>query len=291
MREILPKYMVAFGKEVGRPPFPYKHPQQGKFLPGGAQVCPGGQYFDNPSLGTFDEEAMLATTNRSFKTEHLSDRGASPVSSPKPSPRIPQQRNDLPISNYFRTTYGEKHSWPIPVQTRPSTSLGINVHATKPLAAKPPDPHEAKVTLGPPFSVYQPSMDSRGNVLRNYEPRNVHELELSGKQDGISSLVKAEANQAGDTFTMSPHEEEVSTKCYGGGTGFSTNYEGLAQTRTTKGLRGNAWTKDEFSDTYRTTYSDMLVTGFSTTRRRPGSAGRVLTTNWDKNRPRGLKRP
>jgi len=266
MREISPKYLVDSGREVGRPPFPYQHPWQGRYLPGGANVCPGGQYFDNPSLGNFDDEAMLATTNRSFNTEHLEQN---------PHPSQHTQR----FTNTFRTTYSEKHCWPV-TQPRPS----IAARASGALSARRPELAskllaEAKATLGPPFSVYRPTTEARANVPRYYEPR------AAGNEDLQDSL----------SWVPGKDEQEnplaVTIKTYGEGTGFGVNYEPLAQTRTTQGLRGNAWTSDEFSDTFRTTYSDMLLTGFSSTRTRPGSAARVHRTTWDRNRPRGLKQP
>lgn len=268
MREISPKYLVESGREVGRPPFPYKHPWQGRYLAGGANVCPGGQYFDNPSLGNFDDEAMLATTNRSFNTEHLDKTTTAP-----PSTQQAQR-----VGNTFRTTYAEKHCWPV-MQGRPLTPGSVGGRA---LTARRAEPHDPKVTLGPPFAVYRPSSEARAELPRHYEP---YEDDLPAK-DGTQCKDEQE-----DTTAPFAENQVISTKCYGEGTGFGVNYEPLAQTRTTKGLRGNAWTGDEFSDTFRTTYSDMLLTGFSTTRARPGSATRVNRTSWDRNRPRGLKLP
>lgn len=271
MREISPKYLVESGKEVGRPPFPYKHPWQGRYIPGGANVCPGGQYFDNPSLGNFDDEAMLATTNRSFNTEHLER-------TPTASPCTQQAQR---VGNTFRTTYAEKHCWPV-MQARPSTAAS----AAGALTARRAELPDAKVTLGPPFSVYRPSTEARANLPRHYEP---YCEDLPGK-DGSIPCQDAHEDAAEPSLNIT-EDQGISTKYYGEGTGFGVNYEPLAQTRTTKGLRGNAWTSDEFADTFRTTYSDMLVTGFSTTRARPGSATRVHRTSWDRNRPRGLKQP
>jgi hypothetical protein len=287
MREIAPKYLVEPGKEVGRPPFPYQRPWRGKCvgIHGGANVCPGGQYFDNPEIGIFDEEAMLATTNRSFNTEH---RSFNTEHLEKPSTAPPSTHHTPRLANMFRTTYGEKYCWPVtqtqnrasPVPRGPCGNAGWRIE------------HEGKATLGPPFSVYQPSMEARVNVPRHYEATGDLQKNLPVKDVKAESIPQKDEEEDAAALRCSSGEDQgVTTRYYGEGTGFGVNYEQLAQTRTTKGLRGNAWTGDEFSDTFRTTYSDMLLTGFSTTRARPGSAGRVSRTTWDRNRPRGIKQP
>eukprot|EP00928_Gymnodinium_smaydae_P078666 TRINITY_DN62773_c0_g1_i1.p1 TRINITY_DN62773_c0_g1~~TRINITY_DN62773_c0_g1_i1.p1 ORF type:complete len:379 (-),score=48.83 TRINITY_DN62773_c0_g1_i1:172-1158(-) len=293
MVEITPKYHQE--TDVGRPPFPYIRPGQGRFLAGGANVCPGGQYFDNPSLGNFDPEAMKPTTNRSFNKEFLDQKVGAQRAERKLRPGPVAQESGGVAPNYFRTTYGEHHAWPKPQPdaTAPdSPGRGFGADAASAPGASPGRPArmsmpEAKVTLGPPFSIHgtpHRNVSARGPPAQAcYQPRAC---------GGAPSREAPDAEAERDVSVASEADTRpLSVRTYGEGTGFGVNHGALGATRTTTGLRGNTWTRDEFSDTFRTTYRDMLLTGFSTPRPRPGSASRVPPTSWDARRPRGLARP
>jgi len=76
------------------------------------------------------------------------------------------------------------------------------------------------------------------------------------------------------------------------GTGYWNN-DTAAATRTTNALDGRPWTKEAFTDTFRTTYNDMLAPGYSTAREMTGIEPRlrVTATKWDGNMTRVPTRP